>query len=392
MAYFYKVNNKWSFRLDLGPDPVTGQRRQKSKSGFKTKKDALKAAAELETEIANNTYVNENAITFEKFAEEWLDLYALNVKPGSVRVRNHELGLLKTHLAKLKMQDITKRQYQKVLIDLKKNGYAENTISGVHGTARMIFKKAREFDIIKNDPTEFARPPRKQLTLEDVTSKVKYMEKDTLLNFLYISKTRGLLGDYAMFTALAYTGMRIGELCALTWQDIDFDEHTISITKTTYNPTNRSIEYQLLPPKTKKSIRIVDVDDIVLNALKKYKTEQNLEKMRYKNSWHEEYDFVFTAATHPGYPTVQKAVQSRMDRLMKFSGITTHFTPHSFRHTHTSLLAEADVPLHEIMDRLGHADDDTTRNVYLHVTKDKKKSASQKFAQLLKNASSTLHA
>lgn len=386
MAYFYKTNNKWSFRIDIGPDPVTGQRRQKSKHGFKTKKDAITAVSELKTELANKTYVAENTICFEKFAEEWLELYALNVKPSSVRVRRHELSLLNSHFAKLKIQNITKRQYQKVLIDLKKAGYAENTISGVHGTARMIFKKAREFDIIKNDPTEFARPPRKQLTLENINFKSNYMEKNTLLRFLQVSKTKGLLGDNAMFITLAYTGMRIGELCALTWKDIDFIEHTISITKTTYNPTNRSMEYELLPPKTKKSIRTIEVDEIVLTALKKYKAEQNLEKMRFKNSWHEKYDFIFTAATHPGYPTIQKAVQLRMDRIMKLAGIATHFTPHSFRHTHTSLLAEADIPLHEIMDRLGHADDETTRNVYLHVTKDKKKSASRKFAQLLKDA------
>lgn len=66
--------------------------------------------------------------------------------------------------------------------------------------------------------------------------------------------------------------------------------------------------------------------------------------------------------------------------------IATHFTPHGFRHTRTSLLLEADVPLHEIMNRLRHADNETTRNVYFHVTKYKKKSASQKFAQLLKDA------
>ena len=71
-----------------------------------------------------------------------------------------------------------------------------------------------------------------------------------------------------------------------------------------------------------------------------------------------------------------------------FSIITFKITPHVFRHTHTSLLAEANVPLHEIMDRLGHQDDTTTRKVYLHVTKDKKKDASQKFAKLLQGISS----
>lgn len=74
-----------------------------------------------------------------------------------------------------------------------------------------------------------------------------------------------------------------------------------------------------------------------------------------------------------------------MRRLLKLSGLNEMLTPHSLRHTHTSLLAEAGVGLHEIMQRLGHKDDDTTRNVYLHVTKTKKKEASHKFGQLMSN-------
>ena len=74
-----------------------------------------------------------------------------------------------------------------------------------------------------------------------------------------------------------------------------------------------------------------------------------------------------------------------MRRILKYAGLNTSLTPHSLRHTHTSLLAEAGVGLEEIMERLGHIDDDTTRNVYLHVTKEKKKEAPQKFAELMKD-------
>ncbi|AJS61610.1 integrase [Paenibacillus sp. IHBB 10380] len=67
------------------------------------------------------------------------------------------------------------------------------------------------------------------------------------------------------------------------------------------------------------------------------------------------------------------------------AGLKTNLTPHSLRHTHVSLLAEAGVNLQDIMDRLGHKDDDTAKNVYLHVTKPKKKEASHKFRELMKN-------
>lgn len=70
---------------------------------------------------------------------------------------------------------------------------------------------------------------------------------------------------------LAYSGMRAGELCALRWSDLDMDEHTISITKTYYNPTNRTRKYQLLTPKTKTSKRKIDIDPDVIKLLKKHR-------------------------------------------------------------------------------------------------------------------------
>lgn len=72
-----------------------------------------------------------------------------------------------------------------------------------------------------------------------------------------------------------------------------------------------------------------------------------------------------------------------MARMLKPSGIDKHLTPHSLRHTHTSLLAEAGVGLFEIMDRLGHQDDETTKQVYLHITNTMKKEAVFKFSKLV---------
>ena len=73
-----------------------------------------------------------------------------------------------------------------------------------------------------------------------------------------------------------------------------------------------------------------------------------------------------------------------MRRLLRLAGLNESLTPHSLRHTHTSLLAEAGVSILEIMERLGHQDDEITKRVYLHITKSMKKEASQKFSDLMK--------
>ncbi|WP_243865593.1 tyrosine-type recombinase/integrase [Paenibacillus lupini] len=88
------------------------------------------------------------------------------------------------------------------------------------------------------------------------------------------AKEYGLEGDYVIFLILAYTGIRAGELCALKWRDINFTEHTISFTKTYYNPTNNTKEYHILPPKTKTSKRVIDVEDIVINELERLRVNR----------------------------------------------------------------------------------------------------------------------
>ncbi|MFC4025473.1 tyrosine-type recombinase/integrase [Oceanobacillus longus] len=86
-----------------------------------------------------------------------------------------------------------------------------------------------------------------------------------------------------------------------------------------------------------------------------------------------------------------KAISIRLQRLLKRTNIDKDITPHSFRHTHTSLLIEASVHIKEIQEGLGHADIKTTMDIYAHMTKNIKKEASQKFSNLMGNLSKYLN-
>ncbi|PCK70658.1 phage integrase-like protein [Paenibacillus larvae subsp. larvae B-3650] len=402
-GHFYKPNCKcpgkktkkcscgatWSYIIDVGINPNTGKRKQKKKGGFKTKTEAQEAAALLVAELSQGTYVEEKNNTFEEYAKEWLSEYQATgtVKISTVRIRKKGIKLLLPYLAKLRISIITAKQYQHALLDLHDKGYSNNTIVSAHQTGRMIFQRAIELKIIKNDPTSSAVIPKRQRTIEDLETEKeipKYMEKEELALFLQTAKEKGLDRDYAIFLTLAYTGMRVGELCALKWSDIDFSEQTVSITKTYYNPNNNIKNYTLLTPKTKSSKRVIIVDKKVLDELEQLQAEQKRIKMFFRKTYHDK-NFVFSqqGEENAGFPTYPKLVALRMTRLLKLAGLNTKLTPHSLRHTHTSLLAEARVSLEQIMQRLGHRSDETTKNIYLHVTKPKKKEASQKFAELM---------
>ncbi|SEI13037.1 Site-specific recombinase XerD [Halobacillus karajensis] len=387
MANFRKRGSRWYFQIYTGIDPSTGKKKFTSKGGFKTKKEAQMAAVEVEKEVYENTYVQEQNITFQEFTVEWINTYRETAKISSVRNRQQNLDHLNRFFGDKKIKDITRKQYQAMLASLHNAGYAFNTLDGIHATGRMVFRKAVEFNIIKDSPCDFAKIPRKVETVEEVESskgEIKFMEKEELIRFLNAAKESGIDKDYPMFLTLAYSGLRVGELIALKWSDIDMDKKTLRVTKTYYNPNNNTKEYQLLTPKTKGSIRTLKMDVGVIEVLKKHKGHQDdlIEKM--KNEY-TQLDFVFAKEVkNLGYPEFLKTVNTHMRRLLKISGIDKELTPHSLRHTHTSLLIEAGVGVKEIQQRLGHGDINTTMNIYAHITENMEEKSSQKFSELMR--------
>jgi hypothetical protein len=90
-GYFRKRGNKWSYTIDIGVDPATGKRKQKTVSGFKTKKEVQAACSEMQQAINSQTFVDESAILVKDFAMKRLEHYSENSKVSSVRIRKQEL-------------------------------------------------------------------------------------------------------------------------------------------------------------------------------------------------------------------------------------------------------------------------------------------------------------
>lgn len=389
MAYIRKRGQSWSYTVDVGRDPVTGERKQATKGGFRTKKEAEVAASRAEIDVEDGTYTKPTKQTFREFAESWFVFYSSTglVKPGSVQVRRVGLNKLLSFFGGAKLTGITRAMYQDMLITLKNEGKADETIKSIHATGKLIFGRAMELNVIKINPTNYAKVPRQPETVEQIENGgklPKYMEKEELVRFLDVAKKEGKDKDYYVFMVMAYTGVRVGELSALKWKDVDLENQTLSITKTYHNVRNNTALFKLVPPKTKAGIRIIEFDDTIKHIFEKQKALLNTYKMKYRKKYFDG-DFVFPnlGPKFPGYPEVQKNIEMRMARLIHLAGMNKNFTPHTFRHTHTTLLAEAGVGLQETMERLGHKDDEVTRLVYLHVTKSMKKGAAKKFSSLM---------
>ena len=175
------------------------------------------------------------------------------------------------------------------LNDLKDLEYSDSTREGIHRTGRMIFRKALKMELIKKNPTKKDKKTIEQLEEEEVP---KYLEKEELAMFLNTANNQGLELDYLMFLILSYTGIKVGELVALTWRDVDFVNQTIRITKTYYNPNNNTLKYLLVTPKTRKSRRKIIVDLILLNALRDHKETQDKVIKQLGDAYYNK-DFIF---------------------------------------------------------------------------------------------------
>lgn len=396
-----RCNAKWGFMVDVGTNPATGKRKQKFKGGFGTKKEAEAFLSEFLVGLKGSSFQDPSKMLFKDLSDEWIECFAKktfskNGKPGTVKLRKEQAERLVEHLGFAQIRKIDRLKYQEALENLKndrkqKKGPSEtlsdNTMIGFHSTGKMIFDYAVEKQYLQQNPATGAGPVRRKKSVTDIEGLVelpKYLEKEQLKLFLETAQKHGLEGDAEAFYTIAYSGLRAGEYCALDYGSLDFKENTLSVTKTLYNPTGAGEAYEIVAPKTVRSIRTIKMDPGVMKVLRAKQIRQMEYKLRYPNY----FDGQFVSAIGPdrmfaGRPENIMTLRARMKRILRLAGLSQNLSTHSLRHTHVSLLAEAGVPLEVIMDRLGHGDDKTTRLIYMHVTKHLKEEAAQKFTLLM---------
>lgn len=228
-----------------------------------------------------------------------------------------------------RLEDVTKIKYDKMLMDMRKD-YSPNAINLTRMVLNNFFKFIKKYYVKDFDIKLDFKWTKEEKAIEK--QKVKYLEKDEIPIVLDRIKNKTVKN---IAIVQLHTGLRIGEVLALTPQDVDFKNKTISITKT------RLKNKQTSPPKTLSSIRTIEVSDFILKILLDFISSN---KFIFKI----EYSYV----------------------AVVFSKAKTN--SHIFRHTHVALLIEAGVPIKVISERLGHANVNTTLSIYTHVTENMK--------------------
>ena len=362
-----------SFTLDLGRDEQ-GKRKQKTVSGFKTKKEAEKACAELIVKYENGLYNEPNEMVMQEFFHYWLDNhYKYKVAkstydPLTSRVNNKIIPLI----GHIKLKDLKPYHIEKYHNDLFIQGLGARSVATLHSiVSRSLNYAVKQEMILKNPCSIVGKPrvPNRDYTVWDI--------KDCHLFLSYV-KNKDPYKYIAYYLAI-YTGMRRSELLALTWDNVDFTKNKIFVNKSLYY--KNSSEFYFQEPKTKKSKRAIAIDETIIKELKLHRKQVNEDRILYGPEY-KEHDLVCCsfdgAPTPPNYlGDVFKKITNEIDvPKIRF---------HDLRHTHATILLRIGENPKVIQERLGHASIQITLDTYSHVLPDMQENAMSAFSKAMKN-------
>ncbi|WP_139490112.1 site-specific integrase [Brevibacillus dissolubilis] len=371
-GYFRKRGSTWSFTIDLGRDEKTGKRKQKTKSGFKTKKDAERACNELINQMNKGLYVEPSTTTLKEFIMEWMETRAKQVlRPSSY---DNHLVVIESHiipdLGDYKLVDLTPAHVQRFYSQKTKQGLSPDYIRYMHNILNKSLKHAAKWELIPKNIIELVDPPR----LRDKEIQTWTLEEAT--EFLEYSKNHGER-FYIGYLLAIYTGMRRGEILGLRWKDCNLKQAKASIRQTLYR-TRQGLIFQ--EPKTKSSKRQISLPQTVVDALNKYRIRQNTRKLSLGTAYH---DHDLIVCTEDGKPVEPRNFVRHFDRMIKESG-SPKIRFHDLRHTHATILLQIGEHPKVVSERLGHSRISVTLDTYSHVLPDMQKDAAENFEKAMK--------
>lgn len=291
--------------------------------------------------------------------EEFLKLYYADMTPrireNTLRTKKYiiELKIL-PFFGKKSMSDIKPADIRKWQNELMAKDYSQTYLRTVNNQLTAVFNYAIKYYDLKSNPCTKAGSMGKNKADE-----MNFWTKEEFASFsdAVMDKHRSYIG----FKLLFWTGVRIGELLALTVADVDFEGKTLNVSKSYQRLGKKDV---VTPPKTPKSNRIISIPEFLLADLQDY-----------INSMYcvESDDRLFPCTKH--------YFEREMQRGVKLSGVK-RIRLHDTRHSHCALLFEMGIPPLEVAERLGHERVETTLQTYAHLYPNKQKGISAKLDKI----------
>ncbi|RQP08048.1 MAG: site-specific integrase [Chryseobacterium sp.] len=276
--------------------------------------------------------------------------------------------LIENHLLPVfgSLQEIEEQQVQKFVFQKLEQGLSQKSIKDILIVLKMVLKFGAKNKWISYEPFEIQYPTIRESQHVEVLSKT---HQKKVMNYIQEHFTFRNLGVYICLSS----GMRIGEICALTWEDIDTHNGVIHVRKTiqriyVIEEGKRRTELLLDTPKTKNSIREIPMSRDLLRMLKPFKKIVNPD---------------FFVLTNDAKPTEPRTYRSYYKNLMKHLEIP-EIKFHGLRHSFATRCIESKCDYKTVSVLLGHSNISTTLNLYVHPNMEQKKKAIEQMFKALK--------
>ena len=359
--YFDLEENKWK-QVSITLTSKTRQAQKQARMLLEEKIENKKENIEKEkTEVRK--------ITVKEAYEEYLKIRESELKRSTFKSQKYtiigEIRKLEDYL----LMNVTSRIVQNILLELPCSAEHRKNKKVL---LNLFFKYCLNVGYISENPIDNVVLPKRKKNLKKVRKKQnKYLTRAEVVQYLNFLEKEEKNQRVRLIVEFMYlTGLRFGEVLALTLEDIDFGNKTLEV-KHTLHTSGSKAEIFLDSPKSLASYRVIGISDRVLEIIEEYLF---IEK---------EGRFIFTKN---GNPFMIFSFNDFLKRSFKRSGIQKEedfvLTTHVFRHSHISLLAELEVPIKAIMERVGHTNEKMTLGVYTHVTEQMKFNITEKLDKL----------
>lgn len=376
-----RYKNGWRASLSLGYND-SGKIIRKAFYG-RTKMEAINKMNEYKDKKLKGMLPKDEKITLEQWYNKWLFEFKANeLKTSTIEwYYGYYLNYIKgTAIGRMKLKDINTPAIQLYYNRLLQSGKTPNTVRRLNKAIKSCLGYAKKFDYIFTNYCDGIVLPKLPYNNENETKVFTVEQQEKFLQIIKKSKYR------MEFIVALGTGLRIGELVALRWKDIDFSNGILVVNKALSRAYKiidgkRKFVIEETIPKTKSSIRKVEIPFNVLEELKKYKKEQDNYKKEFCEIY-EDKDFVF--ANEIGQFIRPDTLNKALSKILKENNMK-HINFHALRHTYATRLFERGVPLKTVQKLLGHASIKITADIYTHVMRTEKIEAVEKLNDLFNN-------
>ncbi|WP_226680733.1 site-specific integrase [Sutcliffiella horikoshii] len=366
-----KQTGRYFFVLDAGKDQITGKRKQLRRRGFATRREAQIALANLQLQLNQSKETNFHKAKFNVILNQWFEAKTIKLKPSTRKNYEEQIYYnILPYLGDRKMDEISGTVLQNFINALHKDrGLAAATIRTTYGIVSEVLYKASRKGIINGEILDDVVLPRE-------SSKCRVWTSEQIEAFLKApSQILNLTRHFIGFNISVQTGMRMGEVLGLTWDNIDFENQIITVSQT-LSKIETGDEYGLVDGgKTKSAIRTIYISDSLVESLKEHK--HLIEKERdIQGSGYSKLNLVVCTQNgnwvHPN--NFRRAFKATINQLD-----IPKIRLHDLRHTHATFLLEQKVNPKIIQERLGHKNVNITLNTYSHSLPSMQLEAAHKF-------------